>query len=476
MDWIDTTQWKVIDDHEHLTLIDQQTEEAFRFSRSQLYDASFEQWMFPTQDAFEGARLLHQEHQWKQWLQQHHLECNEPWRGVYANYKVSPSHMGPPEVTSWTIRPVKYWKDQRFQEQSHTFHQELQEDVCLRQDASLKSYQKQARSMNAFIVDATKQRVHFQHRSGLPFSLSKERLDAQDIPEPIDEFLVSKNNKQLTPVHQNLVAGVQWEMAQRIIHRRGGLLQGSSEVDGTTMYRIEDQTTYQFDLSLEQLRAGVWSKDKGLVIEPLCRQILEQVLGDDMVKSRRVLTPDVTGHPLPWELDGYNAALGVAFEYQGHASHWDPQNPDYMVTSSRDAKKVKLCKKLNIDLIVIPPYKGNCMHEQKIIEHVWQCIPRKFRVGKKMDDIQLDYSIIHHAVAQKRLVESLLKVHGLELAEHSVYKNAKSAFKIKTPQGDVMELSYSRIVENPARLGFLLPKAEVLHYTPKAQQTVSLVH
>ena len=57
MDWIDTTQWKVIDDREHLTLIDQQTEEAFRFSRSQLYDASFEQWMFPTQDAFEGARL-----------------------------------------------------------------------------------------------------------------------------------------------------------------------------------------------------------------------------------------------------------------------------------------------------------------------------------------------------------------------------------------------------------------------------------
>ena len=96
------------------------------------------------------------------------------------------------------------------------------------------------------------------------------------------------------------------------------------------------------------------SKNKN---EEICRQILEDHFDDYFPTCRpKFLTNPETGKPL--ELDGYNASLNLAFEYNG-IHHYKYPNPfhkteeEYIKQIERDNFKREKCKELGIDLIEI---------------------------------------------------------------------------------------------------------------------------
>ena len=92
--------------------------------------------------------------------------------------------------------------------------------------------------------------------------------------------------------------------------------------------------------------------------EKLCREILEEYTGLPFPSIRPDwLKNGVSGHNL--ELDGFCEDLRLAFEYQGkqhyeYSPHFHRNEGDYERQQERDKLKLELCKKHNIDVLIIP--------------------------------------------------------------------------------------------------------------------------
>ena len=86
--------------------------------------------------------------------------------------------------------------------------------------------------------------------------------------------------------------------------------------------------------------------------EKECRNIFQKLTGKQFIKTRTILSGNL-------ELDGYCDELKLAFEYNG-IQHYNTvpylkvDEDRLKRIQSRDAKKIQLCKKRNIHLIVIP--------------------------------------------------------------------------------------------------------------------------
>lgn len=94
-------------------------------------------------------------------------------------------------------------------------------------------------------------------------------------------------------------------------------------------------------------------------LEGECREFLEETFGVPFSTVR----PDFLKRPYTkrnLELDGYNADLKLAFEYQGpqHRVYLPMYHPkgeaDFYAQLERDSWKLDRCKQLGIDLIVVP--------------------------------------------------------------------------------------------------------------------------
>lgn len=138
-----------------------------------------------------------------------------------------------------------------------------------------------------------------------------------------------------------------------LAQERGGTLLTTQWSKATDLYEFEDMAGDKFFMSATNVRAGKW-KNPGQMVESACKQIFEHLFQQPFEKTKEVLTPKRTGRHFALELDGYNEQLKIAFEYQGHQSHWDPTFSSYSKVSARDNFKVSFCKNNNIDLIVIP--------------------------------------------------------------------------------------------------------------------------
>lgn len=134
----------------------------------------------------------------------------------------------------------------------------------------------------------------------------------------------------------------------------------------------------------EVTRSGLATPSRGLITEPLIKQVFEHLFGYSFNKSRRVLTTDLTNTIAAMELDGYCEELKIAFEYQGHPSHWRKEHVRYEQTVASDKLKVKLCKKLGITLVVIDNIKsGKYSDSQFFYDIVLKNCKKAFAQNKK---------------------------------------------------------------------------------------------
>lgn len=107
-----------------------------------------------------------------------------------------------------------------------------------------------------------------------------------------------------------------------------------------------------------KIKRGGVKKSKAWKMEEICRTILEEYFDDYFPSCRpKFLKNPKTGRPL--ELDGYNARLNLAFEYNGRQHSEYPNNfhktrEEFDNQVERDLYKYSRCKELGIDLILIP--------------------------------------------------------------------------------------------------------------------------
>lgn len=102
----------------------------------------------------------------------------------------------------------------------------------------------------------------------------------------------------------------------------------------------------------DSIKRGSWCPFcKMFYNEEKCRFILESLFDRKFPKTRKLFPP--------YEIDGYNEELKLAFEYNGE-QHYKPHNVwhnkerDLNHQIKRDKKIKNICKKNNINLIVIP--------------------------------------------------------------------------------------------------------------------------
>ena len=99
--------------------------------------------------------------------------------------------------------------------------------------------------------------------------------------------------------------------------------------------------------------------------EKECRRVLEMIYNKPFAKTRdlpwlfndRPSKNGTTGNRM--ELDGYNAELGIGFEYMGEQHYdsehyWNKSYEDFVEQVYRDERKVNLCDENGVYLITIP--------------------------------------------------------------------------------------------------------------------------
>lgn len=239
---------------------------------------------------------------------------------------------------------------------------------------------------------------------------------------------------------------------KEIAKNRGGKLISNKWIGVDCKYDFLDEYNNKFSCSYRHLKRGNWSKDRGLVIEPICRQILEFVFGKSFIKTRKILNSKITNDS-NWELDGYCEDLKIAFEYQGHPSHWDIKNKEYKEVSKRDELKKNICNKLNIDLIVIPKLSNTDLESNLIFNKILSIINKSCNYEKllniKTEGFIINFRKINHSCEMLKELEVIAKENDAKLLTKE-WKGAKNKYVFLDKCGN----EFSIIADNLKRNGW----------------------
>ena len=141
---------------------------------------------------------------------------------------------------------------------------------------------------------------------------------------------------------------------QRIAEERGGKLLSTEYVNKEAKLLWECDKGHQWEATGGSVKHNnTWcpqcSKSRS---EKLCREIIEDLTGYEFPNVRPAFLKGL-------ELDGYNAEVYTAFEYQGKQHykyipffHRDPD--DFKRQQERDQRKYRICARKRIDLVIIP--------------------------------------------------------------------------------------------------------------------------
>lgn len=181
--------------------------------------------------------------------------------------------------------------------------------------------------------------------NGLQINITPKKLQENGLPL---EYKIYEKKTEVIKDHT-------FYKMQEVIQKNGGILKSDKYFGANHQYEFIDHMGQSFQATAKKVANGWWNQPGyGFFIgEEFCRNALEHLTQLPFKKTRKILTPEINGTKNFWELDGYNEQLSLAFEYQGHASHWDTKHKDYPIISQRDKLKKQLCEQLDIKLVVI---------------------------------------------------------------------------------------------------------------------------
>lgn len=272
---------------------------------------------------------------------------------------------------------------------------------------------------------------------------------------------------------------------------RGGTLLSTEWAGSTAQYEFKDATEHRFTSDYQNIMRGRWSPHEGKISEPLCRQVLEHLFEGEFPTSRSVLLPEHNGTDFAWELDGYCPEKSMAFEYQGHPCHWNPEDPNYEKTSQRDAQKRVLCDQLGITLIQIPAFtKGSIWADDRVYQHVLSAVQQTYAERQEplpklnAQAFEPDFTCLNKGIKQLDQLRQDAALYGFTVKDTN-YPYPEFRFTLTDAEGVTIERSH-RALQKKKRLDFLMLQTIasengcVLMDTEfkgaKAQHTVSTPH
>ena len=278
---------------------------------------------------------------------------------------------------------------------------------------------------------------------------------------------------------------------QKMAESRGGKLVSTSWQGSTAQYEFRDATDHTFTSDYSNVMRGRWSPHEGKISEPLCRQVLEHLFEDDFPSTRSVLLPEHNGTEFAWELDGYCEQKRLAFEYQGHPGHWNPEDPNYEKTSQRDAQKKVLCDDLGITLIQIPAFtKGSIWAQDRIYQHVLAAVQDTFAQRQEAMPtmnaaaFEPDFTCLNKGIKQLEQLRQDAALYGLTVKDTN-YPYPEFRFTMTDAEGNTVQRSH-RAIQKKKRLDFLMLQTiasengcelmETDYKGPKAQHHLSTPH
>lgn len=278
---------------------------------------------------------------------------------------------------------------------------------------------------------------------------------------------------------------------QKMAESRGGKLVSTAWQGSAAQYEFRDATDHAFTSDYSNVMRGRWSPYEGKISEPLCRQVLEHLFEGDFPSTRSVLLPEHNGTEFAWELDGYCEEKRLAFEYQGHPCHWNPEDPNYEKTSQRDAQKKVLCDELGITLIQIPPFtKGSIWAQDRIYQHVLAAVSDTFAQRQEPAPamnaaaFEPDFTCLNKGIKQLEQLRQDAALYGFTVKDTN-YPYPEFRFTMTDAEGNTVQRSH-RAIQKKKRLDFLMLQTiasengcelmETDYKGPKAQHQLSTPH
>jgi hypothetical protein len=298
----------------------------------------------------------------------------------------------------------------------------------------------------------------FQLGDGRKFSITATRINKVGWPKDIDKF-INLQQGQFRTAEDSL------KELSKIAKERGGELKSTSWHGNKHKYTFTTIVGEEFEMSASSIKRGGWKKGDGLISEPCCRQALEHLFSEKFPSTEKVLTKEIINRDRPLELDGYCDKLKIAFEYQGHSSHWDSNHPNYSHKTFLDQLKKNTCFSLGILLIQIPPFKESPTQwkSQVVLEHVYKAVINTYVEYNKpfpilnKDNFQIDLSKNSHAFKMLNQLQNIAKDNkAILLTEH--WLGAKADYTFKTHDNIIFDINAEvlKIYGWPKDIGFYL--------------------
>ncbi len=249
-----------------------------------------------------------------------------------------------------------------------------------------------------------------------------------------------------------------------MISSKGGKIVSSEDEYNSILSRIKYicKDGHNRECTGASLRQGTWCRECQLSLnERTCRKIFEHLFKAPFYTSRHLKNPETNNNI---ELDGYNASLKIAFEYNG-AQHYKKvgywhSDETFEAQCKRDVIKEKLCLENGIKLIVIP-------YTVKY-EKLYEFIINKFT--EHNFEKTIDYSILAiESYKQSRLddVREIIGKHGGILLTTNYIDSVtkidfvcKNGHKFQSTVASIQQGFFCKKCTNDTMAGKTVPKIE----------------
>jgi len=210
------------------------------------------------------------------------------------------------------------------------------------------------------------------------------------------------------------------------ISKKGKCL-SNKYINNRTKLLWECEEGHQWETVPACIIRGTWCpKCSEGVSERICRKFFEIIFNDKFPKRKPEFLHLSKFSKL--ELDGYNEMLNLAFEYNGHQHYVDIKNWKSKVAKVRirDDLKKELCKKNNVNLIIVPYYISYEKMKDYIVD---ECKRNGINIPPITKDIDYKLFDVYSPLKIKEMQELAKKNNGECLSKFYINNTTKLKWK-----------------------------------------------
>lgn len=203
--------------------------------------------------------------------------------------------------------------------------------------------------------------------------------------------------------HDKNVAGRYHQLSlldlKKVAKIRGGKCLSSKYVNVHTKLTWQCSQKHKWKASASSVKTGSWCPTcSGRINERICRTFFEQIFNAPFPATWPSWLTNRDGNRM--ELDGYNRNLGLAFEHHGEQhystrTHFITSRDTLLRRKRDDRRKLYLCKKFDVKLIVIPEL-GPRLPLERLQDYIFDRLKHKgVEIQKKWAKTKVDLSGIY---------------------------------------------------------------------------------